>query len=458
MFVMQTLRTGMRPGSSGFPGDVRSSGRSAVLLGLLFGLAGTSTSAVTVALPELAAELEVSAPTAAWMVSGYAVALAVATPTHGRLADMVGIRLPLVLGVAAMSLGALVAALAPTFPVLMVARVLQGAGAAAVAVLATALISSRWRGTEQSAALGRVAGVSATLSALGPLLGGGLEALGGWRWAVALPVIGALAIPMLWRIAPAGGTGERIDRVGGILLALAASGLVLVLQSPSAGAVAGTVGAVLLVVGAPLSALWVRIRPHGFLPREIVTNSTVLCSAFAAAAVPASWFALLLGVPLAAVSWGWSPLATGVLLLPAAVIGLVSPRLARVALARLGPRRAIALACPTAVIALLVAATGGATASPVLLALAVMLVTSAFGVGQPAMISAVGAAVPAEQRGVALGIATLVFLTGASVGAALVGGLADVLGVPAAFALLVVLPLAGLLALLRDRPGRVTTG
>jgi MFS family permease len=425
------------------------------LLGLLFGLAGTSTSAVTVALPELAGDLEVSASMAAWMVSGYTVALAVATPIHGRLADVVGIRLPLCLGIAAMAVGALAAALAPSFPVLLVARVLQGAGAAAIPVLATALITARWSGSDQGSALGRVAGVAATLSALGPLVGGGLEAIGGWRWAVALPVLGALAIPPLWRIAPIGGTGAAIDRIGALLVALAASGLVLLIQSPSSGAAAAVVGAVLLVAGGPLLALRVRSHPNGFLPREIITNGTVLRSAFAAAAVPASWFALLLGVPLAAASWGWTPLATGVLLVPAAVVGFVSPRLARILLARIGPRRCIALACPIAVVALLVAATGGVVQSPVLLALAVVLVTAAFGIGQPAMVSAVGAAVPGDQRGVALAVATLVFLTGASVGAALVGGLADVIGVSGAFSMLVALPVAGVVALLVGRPDRV---
>lgn len=434
---------------------VDSPARAAVLLGLLFGLAGTSTSAVTVALPQLAGELGIGHATAAWIVSGYTVALAVATPTHGRLADMVGIRLPLVLGVGMMALGALAASLAPSFAVLIVARVLQGAGAAAVPVLATALVSARWAGPQQAAALGRIAGVSATLSALGPLIGGGLEAVGGWRWAVAVPVVGVLAIPALWRAAPALGSGERIDRWGAVFVAVAASGLVLLIQSPSAGATAAVVGAVLLVAGGPALALRVRLRPNGFLPRDIVTNSTVLRSAFAAAAVPASWFALLLGVPLAAASWGWTPLATGTLLVPAAVIGFVSPPIARRLLARLGGRRCIGLACPTAVLALVLAGLGGATASPALLATAVALVTLAFGVGQPAMISAVGAAVPAGQRGVAIGVATLVFLTGASVGAALVAGLADVIGVPAAFAVLIVLPVAGVGALLIGGPDKV---
>jgi MFS family permease len=433
---------------------VLSPGRVAVLLGLLFGLAGTSTSAVTVALPGLAAELGITAATAAWMVSGYAVALAVATPLHGRLADMVGIRLPLCLGVAAMAGGAVLAALAPSFGLLMVGRVLQGAGAAAVPVLATALITARVRGPEQGAALGRVAGTAAALSSLGPLAGGALDELGGWRWAVALPAIGALAIPALWRSAPSDGSGERIDVPGAVFVALAATGLVLLLQSPSAGPVAAGVGAALLLTGVPAVAARVRARPEGFLPREIITNGAVLRSAFAAAAIPASWFALLLGVPLTAASWGWSPLATGALLLPSALVGLVAPRLAGAVLGRVGAHRSIALACPTAVVALVLAAVGGAAGSPLLLALSVATVTAAFGVGQPAMVSSVGAAVPAARRGVALGIATLVFLVGASIGAALVGGLAGGVGVAGAFLVLVALPVAGVATLLVGGPPR----
>lgn len=432
-----------------------SPGRTAVLLGLLYGLAGASSSAVSVALPELAHELRVTPATAVWTVSAFTVALAVATPVHGRLADMFGIRLPLAIGIIAMSLGALAAALAPSFPVLVVARVVQGVGAAAVPVLGTALISARWDGPVRGSALGRIAGISATLTTLGPIMGGGLEAVGGWRWAMAVPVIGLFAAPLVWRLAPRAGSGERIDVTGALLVAAGASGLVLLLQSPSAGPEAALVGAILLGTGAPLLAWWVHRRSAGFLPREIVTNTTVLRSAGASAAVPATWFALLIGVPLAAAAWGWTPLAIGALLLPAAVTGLVSPRLARFALARYGSRRTIGIACPAAVLALLAAAAGTALGWPVLLAVAVVVETAAFGIGQPAMLVSVGAAVPAALRGVALGIATLVYLAGASVGAALVGGLAGVVGVAGAFLVLIVVPVAGFAGLLLGGPDRV---
>ncbi|MCO1656032.1 MFS transporter [Pseudonocardia humida] len=430
-------------------------GRLAVLLGLLFGFTGMASSAVTVTLPEVAADLDVSAAGAVWMVSGMTVALAVATPVHGRLADMIGIRAPLCLGVVAMALGAVGAALAPSFGLLMVARVVQGLGAAAVPVLATALVTARLEGAQRSAALGRIAGFAATLGSLGPTVGGAVEAVGGWRLAVALPALGLLALPVLLKAAPTTGSHERMDWVGAALVTVAAAGLVLLLQSPSTGAVVAGIGAALLLAGAPLLAARVRRHPQGFLPRAIVTNSTVLRSAFAAAAVPTCWFALLLGVPLAAASWGWTPLQTGLLMVPAAVIGFVSPALARRSLARVGARWSIAIACPTAAAALLVAALGAALESPLLLGASVLLVGVAFGIGQPAMLSAVGSAVPAGERGVALGIATLVFLTGASVGAALVGGLAAVIGIPLAFCLLVLLPVAGFAALLRGGPDRV---
>ena len=97
--------------------------------------------------------------------------------------------------------------------------------------------------------------------------------------------------------------------------------------------------------------------------------------------------------------------------------------------------------------ALAVSALGAHTGSAVLLVTAVVAVTFAFGLGQPALMEAVGDAVDDDVRGVALGIATLFFLIGGGVGSAVVGGLGDVLGMAPALLLLSVLPLVGLAAL-----------
>ncbi|MGH3899420.1 MAG: MFS transporter [Pseudonocardiaceae bacterium] len=430
-------------------GDPKAAGRVGTAIGVLFGLAGTGTSAVAVALPELAAGLGVSAASTAWVISGYAVALAVLTAVHGRIADIVGVRGPLVIGIALMAVGALVAATAPTFAVLVAGRVVQGVGAAAVPVLGMALISARWEGAIQAKALGRVIGAATVLSSLGPVVGGALDAAGGWRWTLVLPVAGLLALPMIWRAAPTSGRQERFDVPGAVCVAVAATGLVLLIQSPSTGAVVAVVGVVLLATGVPAVLARIRARPDGFLPRAIVTNGVVLRSAFGAAAIPAGWFALLVAVPLVLAARGWSPLGVGLVLAPSALLGLVMPRVTGWVLPHWGADRTLAVACPVAVVALLAAALGAASGAAPLLVVAVASLTVAFGIGQPAMILAVSGAVDEAQRGVALGVATLLFLAGAGVGAAVVGGLGGVLGISGALSVLAALPVAGTLVMLR---------
>src|ERR671917_2053560 len=145
-----------------------------------------------------------------------------------------------------------------------------------------------------------------------------------------------------------------------------------------------------------------------------------------------------------------SPLGVGLVLAPSAVLGLLMPRVTRWVLPRWGPDRTLAVACPVTVVALLVAALGAAIGAPPLLVVAVASLTVAFGIGQPAMILGVSGAVHSEQRGVALGLTTLVFLAGAGVGAAVVGGLGEVLGLGGALSMLVLLPIAGTLVMLRQ--------
>jgi MFS family permease len=207
------------------------------------------------------------------------------------------------------------------------------------------------------------------------------------------------------------------------------------------------VGAALVVLGVPAVTMWVRRRPHGFLPRSVIRNAAVVRSAPAAAAVPAAWFALLIAVPAVLVGRGWEPWLVGVALLPSAATGLLAPRIAGPLLNRVGPAPSLALAAVIASAALAISAAGASTGSAVLLVSAVVAVTLAFGLGQPALMAAVGDAVPADVRGVAVGVATLFFLVGGGVGSAVVGGLSDVLSMSGALLLLAVLPLLGLVAL-----------
>jgi len=422
-------------------------GRVAALVGLLFGLAGMGSAAVAVTLPAIAEDLDLSTGGASWIISLYALMLAVATAVYGRVADLAGIRLPLLVGVGLMAGSAVLGALAPSYEVLLAARLLQGSGAAAVPVLGMAIVSARYDGSVRTNALGRVAGTAAAVSALGPLAGGLVEDLLSWRAVVALPALGLLVVPVLWRAVPSEGTGARLDLLGAVLVAATASGLVLLVQSPSSGIAVAVAGALLLALGVPAATARVKRRPEGFLPMAVVREPVVVRSALAASCVPAAWFALLIAVPAVLAARGWTPLQVGLALVPSAVTGFLAPRLAGPLLVRLGPAWSLVISGGTAALALLLAAAGASAGSAVLLVVAVVLVTFAFGLGQPALMAAVGGAVPADVRGVALGIATLVFLVGGGVGSAVVGGIGELLGIDRSLLVLALLPVLGALAL-----------
>ena len=330
---------------------------------------------------------------------------------------------------------------------LLGARIIQGAGAAAVPTLGVAIVSARFTGASRGVALGRVAGLAAAVSCLGPLAGGAVEGLLGWRAVIALPMLGPCSCrcsgarcPPL-AAAPASTCSARPWSPRRPPASCCSSSRRRPVPSSRSSAPCSR------VLGVPALALWVRHRPNGFLPVSVIRNPVVVRSAVAAGAVPAAWFALLIAVPAVLVGDGWEPWQVGVALLPSAVTGLLAPRIASPLLNRIGPTPALALAALVAAVALGVAALGAQSVSAVLLVAAVVGVTFAFGLGQPALMEAVGDAVADDVRGVALGIATLFFLVGGGVGSAVVGGLGDVFGMPWALLGLAALPLVGLLSL-----------
>ena len=418
------------------------------------------SASAAVALPDIGRHFDVGIGAATWTISLYALLLAVTTAVYGRVSDLVGGRGPLLVGIGLMAGGAVLAALAPTYGVLLVGRAFQGAGAAAVPTLGVTLLSARYDGGVRDLALGRLAGASAVLASMGPLLGGLAEAAFGWRAVLLLPALGVLVVPFIWHTLTGEGSGADLDIIGAVLVATTAAGLVLLIQSPATGAIVAAIGLVLMLVGVPLVWGQVRRRPDGFLPVAVIRNSVVVRSAAAAAAVPAAWFGMLIAVPAVLVADGWEPWQVGLLLLPSAGVALVIPRVTGPLLTRVGASRALAISATSASVALLVCAVGAVWDQPVVLAVSVLGVTFAFLLGQPAMSAAVGSAVDGSVRGVALGVATLVFMTGGSVGSAVVGGIGAALTIGASLALLALLPLAGVAVLspLLRRPDPVAVG
>lgn len=426
-------------------------GRTAALVGLLVALTVVASSAVAVALPQLGRDLGLDTLGTAWVLATFSLAFSITTALFGRLADLRGLRAPLRAGVLLLGVGCAVAAFAPSFPVLLAGRVVAGAGAGAVPVLGLGIVTARYTGAARSKALGSLTAVVTVVSGCGPLIGGALAQVAGWRAVLALPAVAVLLVEPIARDAPnrpvhqvpAGGS-RSLDLRGAVIVAVVVTGLTLALQAPSTGL--GLVPVVVLLATASAAAaglaLHVRARPAGFLPLAVLRDRRIILRGLAGLTVLAAYLGMLTAIPAHLTrTQGWRPLHIGLALLPAALSGAAVSRATGGLAARVGADRlAVGLALGSC--AGLLTAAGGA-ASPVFVVGGMALVVAGFAGGQVALLDGVTAVVDEAVRGAALGVFNLVFFVGGAVGSATIGGLGGVLGLRGALACLAVLPLLG---------------
>jgi EmrB/QacA subfamily drug resistance transporter len=199
---------------------------------------------VAVALPSMQRDLNASAASVQWVVSGYALAFALVLVPAGRLGDAVGRRRIFLWALAGFVLCSAGAGAAPTIAWLVVARIVQGTCAGFLAPQNSALIQQMFRGAERGRAFGLFGATVGISSALGPIVGGLILALAhgdqGWRWIFYVNVpVGAVAlllgIRLLPRVAP--GRRERLDLPGTALLGTGVLGLMLPLAFAESGGV-----------------------------------------------------------------------------------------------------------------------------------------------------------------------------------------------------------------------------
>ena len=419
--------------------------RVAVLLGTLVALTVVGSSAVAVALPEVARDLHLDKPGTAWIVAVFSLSFSITTAVFGRLADLQGLRRPLRIGVILLFLGSIAAALAQNFPQLIAARLVQGAGAGAVPVLALGVLAARFEGVARGRALGALTGVVSIVSGSGPLIGGAITELLGWQYVLAVPAIALLVLEPVARIAPdAGGVAGRIDARGAALVAAFTTGLILLIQSPATkpGPVLLALSVVLLLGGAAALWLHVRRRPNGFLPLRVVANPGVVLSSLAGLTLLAGYLGALLALPqILTDEHGWRPLHIGLAIVPAALVGAVASRVVGGTAQRLGRYRVAAwLALGSAAGVALAAVWHG---TPWLMLIALAPIVAGFAAGQVALIDGIPQLIDEDVQGVALGVFNLVFFTGGAIGSAAVGGLGGAFSLPVALAGLAALPIAG---------------
>ncbi|MDT0467291.1 MFS transporter [Streptomyces gibsoniae] len=172
---------------------------------------------ISVALVPIGKALGAPASQTAWLVSALYLATSLGQPVVGRLIDIFGPRRLFLLSTGLVGVAGVVGTLAPNVGVLIAARVLLGFGTCAGYPAAMALLRSEARRTGRDSpggVLTALAVANQTIAVVGPLLGGLLIAVGGWRatFALNVPLSVAAVLLGLWRLPKSAGTDEAPQR------------------------------------------------------------------------------------------------------------------------------------------------------------------------------------------------------------------------------------------------------
>jgi EmrB/QacA subfamily drug resistance transporter len=302
---------------------------------------------VNVALPTIGEDLGAGIASLQWVVNAYTLTLSGLLLLGGSLGDHYGRRRVFVVGVVWFAAASLLCGLAPTDEALIAARALQGVGGALLTPGSLAIIEASFRREDRGPAIGAWSGLGGVTAAIGPFLGGWLVQAATWRliFLINLPLAAVVVWVSLRHVPESrdpGTAGRRLDWAGAALAAAGLAGIVYALtDGPGQGWTSPRILATGLGGVAALVALlaWERRTATPMLPLDIFASrqfsAANVVTFVVYGALGGSLF--LMPIQLQRVV-GYSPLASGVALVPITVVMLLlSARAGRLA-SRIGPR------------------------------------------------------------------------------------------------------------------------
>jgi EmrB/QacA subfamily drug resistance transporter len=325
---------------------------------------------VNVALPALQAELNATITDVQWVVEAYALFLGALILVGGAMGDQLGRKRVFLFGVVSFTAASILCGVAPSARLLIIARAVQGVGAAFLVPGSLAIISASFGDAERGRAIGTWSGFSAIATAIGPVVGGWLIDHVSWRAAFFLNIPLAVIVLVLSRFIEESrdpSRTKRIDWLGALLAVIGLGGVVFgLLEWPRLGpGHPPVIGSLALgVVSLALLVIVERRAQNPMLPLDLFRSRTfTLANALTLLLYGALGVVFFL-LPLYLIQVEhYSATAAGAALVPFAVIMFALSRWAGGLVARVGPRLPLTLGPVIAAIGVVLFARGGADAS-----------------------------------------------------------------------------------------------
>jgi EmrB/QacA subfamily drug resistance transporter len=310
-------------------------------------------SIVNVALPQMRHDLGLSLSSQQWVVNAYTLTFAGFLMLGGRAADLFGRRRIFIVGLSLFTAASLLGGLAQSGAWLIAARAAQGIGGAVLAPATLSLLTSTFTDpTERRKAMGVWSATAASGAAAGVLIGGVLTDLFDWRWVLFVNVpIGLVMLVVAPRVlvestSPAPRT--RLDVEGAFTITAGLALFVYGIVSSDTHGWASTETVMALVGGVAflIAALYIegRVAISPLIPLSVFRRRSLVAANGIAMAVGAALFGMYFFLSLYFQEvMGYSPLRTGLAILPAGAMTLVGALVAPRLVARIGARRQLVL-------------------------------------------------------------------------------------------------------------------
>lgn len=369
-----------------------------------------------------------------WLFSVYLLAQAVSVPIYSKLADTIGRKPLLLLGIGLFFLGSVLSGFAPTMTVLIIFRAVQGLGAGALLPISITIAGDIYTVAERAKAQGYLASVWAIASVVGPTLGGVFSQFVSWRWIffvnVPLCLVAVLLVARNYREKAMPRIHHRIDYAGAGALTVGLTALLLgLLEGGHAWPWLSWQSLVAFVVAAALTVAFVLIERRAaepVLPLWVLSRRLLLTTALISTGVGVVLIGLTSYVPnFLQRTAGQQPIVAG-LAVAALTLGwpLAASNAGRLYL-RFGFRPTALIGCALAITGAVALAATVAAASLWLVAAACFVVGLGLGlVATPTLIAA-QSSVGRGERGVVTGANLFSRSVGSAVGVAVFGAVAN---------------------------------
>jgi EmrB/QacA subfamily drug resistance transporter len=310
------------------------------------GIAALDATVVGIALPAIGRDFHVGEASLQWVVDAYTLSLAALLLLGGTLGDRYGRRRVFVIGTVWFALASLLCGLAPNATTLIMARALQGVGAALLTPGSLAILQASFTEQDRSRAIGAWSGLGGLATAIGPFVGGWLISAVSWRlvFYINLPVAAAVVAIAVRHVPESRAPGETgpLDVPGAITITGALAGITYGLIAASGQGWSSAPVLSSLLGGITLLTAFLVIearRQNPMLPLHVFSSRQFSAANAVTFVVYGALGGTLFLLPtvLQEVA-GYSPLASGAALLPVTIIMLALSARSGALAAKIGPR------------------------------------------------------------------------------------------------------------------------